>query len=125
MAICDSMFLRAKATIAKKTGKESSATSASYGQTIAPLRTKRASEPSLSRRDNASTTSGMAQDVVRVDNTARVMRNLSFVSLERREIPADVVDAYQVKLSWSRAAHPRLFGSCWLACELWQQLAFA
>jgi hypothetical protein len=31
-------------------------------------------------------------------------------------------DTLQVKLSGLELRHPRLFGSCWLACELWQQL---
>src|SRR5205809_2453523 len=39
-----------------------------------------------------------------------------------REIPADAVDTLQVKLSGLELRHPRLFGSCWLACELWRQL---
>ena len=39
-----------------------------------------------------------------------------------REIPADAVDSLQVKLSGLELRCPRLFGSCWLACELWQQL---
>jgi transposase len=39
-----------------------------------------------------------------------------------REIPADVLDAVQVKLSGLELRRPRVFGNCWLACELWQQL---
>jgi transposase len=39
-----------------------------------------------------------------------------------REIPADAIDSLQVKLSGLELRCPRLFGSCWLACELWQQL---
>src|SRR5947209_19230898 len=39
-----------------------------------------------------------------------------------REIPADAVDSLQLKLSGLELRRPRLFGSCWLACELWQQL---
>src|SRR5246500_1486286 len=39
-----------------------------------------------------------------------------------REIPADAVDTLQVKLSGLELRRPRLFGSCWLGCELWQQL---
>src|ERR1700732_5317587 len=47
--------------------------------------------------------------------------NLSFFP-DDREIPADVVDSLQVKLSGLELRRPRLFGSCWLACELWRQL---
>ena len=39
-----------------------------------------------------------------------------------REIPADAVDSLQVKLSGLELRRPRLFGDCWLACELWRQL---
>jgi transposase len=39
-----------------------------------------------------------------------------------REIPADVVDSVQVKLSGLELRRPRVFGNCWLACQLWQQL---
>ena len=41
---------------------------------------------------------------------------------EDREIPADAVDAVQVKLSAMELRRPRTFGDCWLACELWQRL---
>jgi transposase len=39
-----------------------------------------------------------------------------------REIPAEAVDSLQVKMSGLELRRPRLFGSCWLACEMWQQL---
>jgi transposase len=39
-----------------------------------------------------------------------------------REIPADAIDSLQVKLSGLQLKRPRVFGSCWLACELWHQL---
>ena len=42
---------------------------------------------------------------------------------EDRELPADGVDSVQVRLSGLELRRPRVFGSCWLACELWQQLA--
>ena len=42
-----------------------------------------------------------------------------------REIPADAVDALQVKLSGLELRSPRMFGNCWLACELWRQLGLA
>jgi len=41
---------------------------------------------------------------------------------EDREIPADAVDAIQVKLSEMQLKHPRSFGDCWLACQIWQRL---
>jgi len=39
-----------------------------------------------------------------------------------RPLPADAVDALQVKLSGLELRRPRVFGSCWLGCELWRQL---
>lgn len=39
-----------------------------------------------------------------------------------RELPADAVDSLQVRLSGLELKRPRMFGNCWLACELWQQL---
>lgn len=39
-----------------------------------------------------------------------------------RELPGDAVDSVQVRLSGLQLRRPRVFGSCWLACELWQQL---
>ena len=41
---------------------------------------------------------------------------------EDREIPADALDGVQVKLKGMELRRPRVFGNCWLACELWQQL---
>jgi len=34
-----------------------------------------------------------------------------------REMPSDAVDGLQVKLSGLELRRPRVFGSCWLACE--------
>src|SRR5207247_4569356 len=39
-----------------------------------------------------------------------------------RELPCDAVDSVQVKLSELELRCPRMFGNCWLACELWRQL---
>src|SRR5436853_4000386 len=39
-----------------------------------------------------------------------------------REVPADAIDSVQVRLSGLELKRPRTFGSCWPACELWQQL---
>jgi len=44
---------------------------------------------------------------------------------EDRELPADALDAVQVKLSEMQLRRPRAFGNCWLACELWMQLGLA
>ena len=55
------------------------------------------------------------------DEERRDYANLSLFPNDR-EIPADAVDSLQVKMSGLELRRPRLFGSCWLACELWQQL---
>ncbi|MGO9639054.1 MAG: IS1634 family transposase [Terracidiphilus sp.] len=39
-----------------------------------------------------------------------------------REVPAEVLDSIQVKLSGLELRRPRSFGACWLGCELWHQL---
>ena len=39
-----------------------------------------------------------------------------------RELPADGIDSVQVRLSGLELKRPRVFGNCWPACELWQQL---
>ena len=39
-----------------------------------------------------------------------------------REVPADVLDSIQVKLSGLELRRPRSFGACWLGCELWHEL---
>jgi transposase len=39
-----------------------------------------------------------------------------------REVPAEVLDSLQVKLSGLELRRPRTFGACWLGCELWPQL---
>ena len=39
-----------------------------------------------------------------------------------REIPADALDSVQVRLSGLELRRPRIFGNCWLGCELWHQL---
>ena len=41
---------------------------------------------------------------------------------EDRPLPKDAVDSIQVKLSGLELRHPRPFGNCWLASELWRQL---
>ncbi len=55
------------------------------------------------------------------DELEQEYENLSLFP-DDREIPADAVDSLQVKLSGLELRRPRLFGSCWLGCQLWQQL---
>src|SRR5213594_961633 len=41
---------------------------------------------------------------------------------EDRGIPADALDSVQVRLSGLELRRPRIYGNCWLACELWRLL---
>src|SRR3989441_10701707 len=41
---------------------------------------------------------------------------------EDRDIPADVLNGLQVKLSELTLQRPRAFGDCWLGCRLWDEL---
>ena len=55
------------------------------------------------------------------DEEQQEYANLSLFP-DDREIPTDAVDSLQVKLSGLELRRARLFGSCWLGCELWRQL---
>jgi hypothetical protein len=55
------------------------------------------------------------------DEDEQDFRTLSLFP-DDREVPADVLDSIQVKLSGLELRRPRSFGACWLGCELWQQL---
>src|SRR6478752_536972 len=55
------------------------------------------------------------------DEQQQEYANLSLFP-DDREIPADAIDSLQVKLSGLELRRPRLFGSCWLGCQLWRQL---
>lgn len=39
-----------------------------------------------------------------------------------RAVPGDVGNGIQVRLSEMELRNPRVFGNCWLGCELWRQL---
>src|ERR1700748_3649968 len=55
------------------------------------------------------------------DETEQRFTSLSLFP-DDREVPADAIDSIQVRLSGLELQRPRIFGSCWLACGLWQQL---
>ena len=57
----------------------------------------------------------------RFDEDKQEYQNLSLFP-EDRELPAEAVDSIQVRLSGLELRHPRPFGNCWLASELWHQL---
>jgi hypothetical protein len=41
---------------------------------------------------------------------------------EDRELPPEMINTVQVKLNEMALRRPRVFGNCWLGCELWRQL---
>ena len=41
---------------------------------------------------------------------------------ESQEIPADALNAVQVRLDQMQLCRPRAYGNCWLGCWLWEQL---
>jgi transposase len=55
------------------------------------------------------------------DETEQRFTSLSLFPHDR-ELPADAIDSVQVRLSGLELKRPRIFGNCWLACELWQQV---
>src|ERR1700688_3301040 len=55
------------------------------------------------------------------DETLQRFTSRSFFP-DDRHLPADAIDSVQVRLSGLELKRPRIFGNCWLACELWQQL---
>src|SRR5215469_8453539 len=55
------------------------------------------------------------------DEDEQAYRTLSLFP-DDREVPADVLDSIQVKLSGLELRRPRSYGDCWLGCELWHQL---
>lgn len=55
------------------------------------------------------------------DENEQTYTNLSLFP-DDREIPPGAVDSIQVKLGGLELRRPRVFGSCWLACELWREL---
>jgi hypothetical protein len=54
------------------------------------------------------------------DEEQQAYANLSLFP-DDRAIPAEAVDSLQVKMSGLELRRPRLFGSCWLGCQLWHQ----
>lgn len=55
------------------------------------------------------------------DEDTQRFRTLSLFP-DDRAVPESAVDSLQVRLSGLELRRPRMFGNCWLACELWRQL---
>jgi hypothetical protein len=80
-----------------------------------------AAHRSLSGRDQRSTASRWRKTLDVFDEAEQRFTSLSLFP-DDREVPADAVDSVQVRLSGLELKRPRIFGTCWLASELWQQL---
>ena len=55
------------------------------------------------------------------DTDRQAFTQLALFPLQR-EVPAQLTDAVQVRLSEFTLQRPRQWGACWVACLLWQQL---
>ena len=55
------------------------------------------------------------------DSDRQAFTQLALFPLQR-EVPAQVTEAVQVRLSEFSLRRPRQWGACWVACLLWQQL---
>src|SRR5437016_2204916 len=70
---------------------------------------------------NDSQQSAWRQTLQVFDEQQQEYRMLSLFP-EDREVPAEVLDSVQVKLSEMQLRRARPYGNCWLGCELWRQL---
>ncbi len=55
------------------------------------------------------------------DKEEQKRRELSLFP-DDRVIPEEAVDTLQVKLSGMQLRRPRVFGNCWMACQIWNEL---
>ena len=108
------------ATTAKKTAKIIATSSIVENQRIAANKTVQRTVLYLGEI-NDQQQAAWRKTLAVFDEEQQLCRNLSLFP-DDREIPPDAVDSLQVKLSGLELRRPRLFGSCWLGCQLWQQL---
>jgi hypothetical protein len=112
------MFLRSNNR--KKDGKESSLRSIVENHRLASNKTVQRTVLDLGEI-NDEQQAAWRKTLSVFDEEQQEYANLSLFP-DDREIPADAVDSLQVKLSGLELRRPRVFGSCWLGCELWRQL---
>ena len=113
------MFLRS--TNRKKDGKDHRYFSVVENRRVCLAARRRSAPFSIWAR---STINSRRRGARRWRYSTRQQQSLRTLSLfpDDREIPADAIDSLQVSLSGLELRRPRMFGNCWLACELWQQL---
>jgi transposase len=112
------MFLRS--TNRKKDGKSHRYFSVVENQRVAGDRTTQRTVLYLGEI-NDSQQSAWRRTLEVFDEEKQQTRNLSLFP-DDREVPADTLDSLQVDLTGLELRHPRPFGNCWLASELWRQL---
>ena len=91
------------------------------GEPAAGSRQDGAADRSISGRDQRQQQAAWRKTLEVFDENEQRYATLSLFP-EDRPIPADAVDSVQVKLSGMELRRPRVFGNCWLGCELWRQL---
>jgi hypothetical protein len=112
------MFLRS--TNRRKDGKSHRYFSVVENQRVAGDRTTQRTVLYLGEI-NDSQQSAWRRTLEVFDEEKKQTRNLSLFP-DDREVPADTLDSLQVDLTGLELRHPRPFGNCWLASELWRQL---
>lgn len=70
---------------------------------------------------NDSQQAAWQQQLDAVNETTQRTEQISLFP-EDRTVPPDVLNGLQVKLSELTLQQPRVFGDCWLACRLWDEL---
>jgi hypothetical protein len=112
------MFLRAK--VRKKDGKQHRYFSVVENRRVGPNKTAQRTVLYLGEiNDGQEATWRKTLQVF--DENHQQYTTLSLFP-EDREIPAESTNSIQVKLSAMELRRPRVFGNCWLGCELWRQL---
>src|SRR5215468_3382227 len=116
--VARTMFLRAK--VRKKDGKQHRYFSVVENRRVGPNKTAQRTVLYLGEiNDGQEATWRKTLQVF--DENHQQYTTLSLFP-EDREIPAESTNSIQVKLSAMELRRPRVFGNCWLGCELWRQL---
>ena len=115
------MFLRAK--VRKKDGKEHRYFSVVENRRVGPKQQKRMAQRTVLYLGeiNDGQEAAWRKSLEVFDESCHRYSTLSLFP-EDREIPAEASSSIQVKLSEMELRRPRMFGNCWLGCELWRQL---
>jgi hypothetical protein len=111
------MFLRSK--IRQKDGKQHRYFSVVENRRVG--RNKTAQRTVLYLGEINDTQESAWRNTLEVFDESRQQYSMLSLFPEDREIPAEAANPVQVKLSEMELRRPRVFGSCWLGCELWRQ----